>query len=451
MLTQDMIDQARQADLVALAGHGLRKHGAYLTGPCPLCRGGHDRFVIKGNKWLCRHCSEGKYLDPIDFVQRRNRFDFAEAVAYLTSAVALVSAPSLPAAALSRPPESHTVPSATWQARGRAFAAECLTALWSEAGKTALAGLRTRGLTDETIRAAGLGWNYQDRHEARDAWGLPVETDDKGRPRRVWLPRGVVIPWQVGPDLWRVNIRRPAEDLARDRARGIENPQKYIGPAGFGNGLYNADALRSGCVAVLVEGEIDALTVAQHAGDLAVAVATGSTHGARRTRWIARLALASVVLVAYDADPPGQAAGDYWLGVLSNAKRWRPWWEDANQMARDGADLRQWVAIGMGLDLPGVSSTGQAERAGLQQASIKPSTELALSPDLRFDDGVAERRFQQLRLADGHDLLLEFDSFVALETRCGELHAKLVETPHDLALQALYDGYAAVWLLCRGL
>ena len=65
MLTQDMIDQARQADLVALAGHGLRKHGAYLTGPCPLCRGGHDRFVIKGNKWLCRHCSEGKYLDPI--------------------------------------------------------------------------------------------------------------------------------------------------------------------------------------------------------------------------------------------------------------------------------------------------------------------------------------------------------------------------------------------------
>ena len=91
------------------------------------------------------------------------------------------------------------------------------------------------------------------------------------------------------------------------------------------------------------------------------------------------------------------------------------------------------------------------EGADLQQASNKPPTALALFPDPRFDDGVAERRFQRLRSADGHDLLLEFDSFVALEARCGELHGRLIDFPHDARLLALYEGYAAAWLLCRGL
>jgi hypothetical protein len=37
---------------------------------------------------------------------------------------------------------------------------------------------------------------------------------------------------------------------------------------------------------VLVEGEFDALTVQQVAGDRAVAVATGSTSGSRRPAWV---------------------------------------------------------------------------------------------------------------------------------------------------------------------
>lgn len=71
--------------------------------------------------------------------------------------------------------------------------------------------------------------------------------------------------------------------------------------------------------------------------------------------------------------------------------------------------------------------------------------------DPRFDDAAAERRFQRLRAAGEHDLLLEVDSFVTLEARCGELHAKLLDFPHDARLLALYDGYAAAWEMCRGL
>ncbi len=371
MLNQAMIDQARRSDLLALAGVAMRKvagtgRGEY-AGPCPIC-GGHDRFRVQpsgpdGPRWYCRQCGGGKWHDAIDLVRQLKQVDFAEAVTMLVgSAPELASAPR-PAPAAE--PELTAAPGPTWQTAARRFCDDSLARLWSDAGRAALDGLRARGLADETIRAAGLGWHESDRYEERAAWGLPEEQDDRGRPRRVWLPRGVVIPWQIGGQLWRVNIRRPAEDLARDGP-------KYIGPAGMANGLYNADALRAGFPAVLVEGEIDALTIAQHGAGLAVAVATGSTHGARRTRWLARLALASSVLVCYDADAPGQAAASYWLDALTNARRWRPYWQDANAMAQDGADLRHWLAVGLGLaSAPDLA--GSAQQTGLFDGASAPS------------------------------------------------------------------------------
>lgn len=389
MLTQEAIDHARRSDLLALAGVTLRKTaatgGGEYAGPCPMC-GGRDRFRVHpkgpdGGRWYCRQCGGGKWHDAIDLVQRLKQVDFAEAVTLLTGGLPeLASAPRH--AAPEAVTESIAAPGETWQAGARAFCDEARQRLWSEAGASALAGLRARGLTDETIQAAGLGYNDHDRRDARAAWGLPDELTDKGKPKAVWLPRGVVIPWQIGGDLWRVNIRRPAEDLARDRERGLD-PAKYIGPAGSSNGLYNADALRAGFPAVLVEGEIDALTIAQHGAGLAVAVATGSTHGARRTRWLARLAVASSVLVCYDADSAGDGAAAYWLGALPGARRWRPYWQDANAMAQDGADLRHWLALGLGLERdevqPSAVSAGQSEGQARRQSGLGSNTSSALA------------------------------------------------------------------------
>jgi hypothetical protein len=91
---------------------------------------------------------------------------------------------------------------------------------------------------------------------------------------------------------------------------------KYVGPAGFSPlHLYGADYLTLDKPVVLVEGEIDALTVQQVAGDLVTAVATGATGGARRAGWVAQLALAPFVLVAFDVDPnaAGDQAAAWWL------------------------------------------------------------------------------------------------------------------------------------------
>jgi DNA primase len=215
-------------------------------------------------------------------------------------------------------------PPAAWQEAARAFLQESQAALWGTAGHRALAWLEGRNLDEERIRLAGLGYHPHDSRQPRPRWGLGA-----GRP--VWLPRGIVIPWEIGGALWRINIRRPAGE-----------PGTYS-PAGFTNSLYRAGVLAGDKPAILVKGELDALLLEQVVGDLVAPVATGSLAGARCPRWIALLALCPLVLVSFDAGPAGDAAAAWWLQILPNALRCRPLWAGASAMAQAGVDLRAWV------------------------------------------------------------------------------------------------------------
>jgi hypothetical protein len=219
----------------------------------------------------------------------------------------------------------------------------CRRRLWTDDGVAARQWLAQRGLSEETLLRAQVGYHPRDSHPPRTAWGLDAGA---GQHQTLWLPRGIVLPWFVGSDLWRINVRRPLTP-----AQCAAGEAKYIGPAGFANGLYGADSLADGKPVVLVEGEIDALTVAQTAGDLAAAVATGSTAGSRRSVWVAQLALAPAVLVAFDADAngAGDLAAAWWTGVLPNARRWRPvGGKDVNAMHSAGLDVAGWLAAGLG-------------------------------------------------------------------------------------------------------
>lgn len=59
--------------------------------------------------------------------------------------------------------------------------------------------------------------------------------------------------------------------------------------------------------------------------------------------------------------------------------------------------------------------------------------------------------FQRLRASGRYDLLLEIADFESLEARCGELHGRLLDDPHDWRTMRLYEGCAAAWELCRAL
>ena len=302
--------------------------GGEFAGPCPWC-GGTDRFRLwpthpSGHlRFWCRQCE--RRGDGIDLLRDLKGLTFREAAAKVGRSV-VDRPPAMPAntrqEAPSRPPLD------VWQSRAEKIAQEAEAALWAPVGTRALAYLQRRGLTQDTIRDARLGFVSADRRETPDAWGLPVNH------RPVWIPRGIVFPWRACGALWRLNMRRPVGE------------PKYCGPAGSGNGLYGADGVRSGLPVVVVEGEFDALVVAQEAGDLVAVVATGSTCGARRDRWARLLRAASIILVAFDGDAAGEQATSWWLDVLSGARRLVPEGDPA-EMKERGDDVRTWVRGGL--------------------------------------------------------------------------------------------------------
>lgn len=307
-------------------------------GPCPRC-GGDDRFHVTADWFFCR---EGKGCHPkkgdaIEFMMWLKELDFQAACEALT----LGELPLLPAESRPVSPKRNRRPAAppgpVWQARARDFIAYSQKMLWQPEGQAALDYLKSRGLSQKTITDAGLGFNPHDIYDKPRWWGLA----DK---RTIWLPGpGIVIPWLAGSQVWRINIRL-IEPRYRRRKGGDKKLVRYRGPAGFGNGLYNVDALSPDRPAVLVEGELDALTIQQQAGDLVTAIATGSTTGSRRKRWIARLVACPLVLVAFDAEEAGDQAARFWLKALPQAQRLRPHGErDANAMVQAGLDLRAWI------------------------------------------------------------------------------------------------------------
>jgi hypothetical protein len=143
-----------------------------------------------------------------------------------------------------------------------------------------------------------------------------------------------------------VQVRRPLS-----RAQSAAGTPKLLQIPGGSNGLYHVEALEAGRPALLVEGELNALTVQQEAGDLITPVGTGTTSWARELRWLMRLGACSLVLQGFDADDDpakGDKAAGWWLDALGPmALRWRAWGNDANAMLQAGGDVRGWVQAGL--------------------------------------------------------------------------------------------------------
>lgn len=300
--------------------------GGEYHGPCPFC-GGTDRFRVQpehdGGLWACRQC--GKSGDAVAYLVETDRITRADAYKLRHDGEPVTMQSGRTCTKPVPVPVPAPPPGPAWQARGWTMVEQCAAALWSDTGARALDWLHGRGFADAVLHDASIGYHAGNpEHEPAALWGLSQDAP-------VWLPRGVVIPWFADGQLWRINIRRP-----------VGKP-KYIGPAGCGNSLYNADALTPGRAVILVEGEFDALTLAQCAGDIVTPCATGSNAGARRDRWLMRLALAPRVFLAFDDDDAGNAARDHWRDVLPNATGWRPLAHDVNAMATAGHDVRAWV------------------------------------------------------------------------------------------------------------
>lgn len=324
--------------LIGSDGGTLRKvastHGGEWAGPCPFC-GGEDRFRIwpENGRFWCRGC--GKQGDAIDWLRERRGMSFLEACHYLGREPGPRSNEPRPAP-LQWEPREAKAPADPWQEKAGAFLDQAKRTLWIDDGNDALTFLHGRGLTDETIRAAGLGWNPKDLYFDRASWGLEPSLREDGTARRLWLPAGLVIPAMDEGKVARLRIRRPEGEPryyfvpgsdTRPMAWGLERP-----------------------AAVILESELDGLLLHQEAGDLAGVVSLGSAQAKPDRITHDALAKLELLLIALDSDDAGaKASWNFWPETYGRkAKRWPVLrGKDPSEARQNGFDLREWTIAGI--------------------------------------------------------------------------------------------------------
>lgn len=244
-------------------------------------------------------------------------------------------------------PKPSVLPGDTWQRVARRFIAECAANMTP--GSTGMEYALSRHLTPEAIQAHGIGWNPRDRWEDRQSWGLDPETHpETGRPRKVWLPAGMVIPSRRKAGISAIKIRRAAwtpEDKFPKYAA-------VSGSAVLGMALGGQNK-----PVVALESELDALLVHQEAGDLAAVLALGSASARPDADADAWLRAAPALLLALDFDDAGMSAATWWWRQYPGAILWPvPDGKDVGDLPGLGISIRDWVEAGLDDDQGQVES-----------------------------------------------------------------------------------------------
>lgn len=324
--------------------------GGEWQGPCPCC-GGEDRFHVwpaenegRGGYW-CRQC--GKTGDNIQFLRDFEGIGFKEACIELDIPLpdrpppdrtgALRGAPKVPEppSVPAFEPSEAMPPADLWQEKAERFVK------WSEDNiqkcPETIKWLTERGIGAEAVVNFRLGWNAgedeKDIYRPRKAWGLPEIVKDDGRPKALWIPRGLVIPYMIDRVVYRIRIRRPEGE-----------PRYYVIP---GSSMATMIVGRERRAFVVVESELDAIACAA-ACPLAGAVALGSVAAKPDADAHEVLAGALQILNALDYDAAGAKAMAWWGEHYPRCARWPvPMGKDPGDAARMGIDLNKWIKVGL--------------------------------------------------------------------------------------------------------
>jgi len=360
-------------ELIEADGVKLTRQGKTYRGRCPFHHGKTSTSLLVdggAGKFFCFGCDQRG--DSIDWLRERRGLSFAEACRYLGRDPGPRSNGPRPASTAWEPREAKT-PAGVWQERARTFLDGAVSRLWSRRGDTTRAWLHAeKGLSDGTIKVAGLGFNPADLYEPRDTWGLEPSLKNDGTERRQWIPAGLVIPHVIGGAVHRLRIRRGDPG---DGPRYIAVSGSSMAPMAWG---------RDKAAAVIVESELDGLLLNQEAGDLAGVVTMGSAQAKPDRITHETLTATPVILVSLDSDEAGaKASWKFWLETYPNAKRWpTPYGKDPSEAAQKGLNIRTWVEAGL---TPG---TFTEQSQGSVEAITKPFPKEWLQ---KYDETILER------------------------------------------------------------
>lgn len=326
------MDNSKTYDLAIEMGLNPKKlSGGEYHSACPDC-GGKDRFIIwaSSDRYWCRQCE--KKGDPIQFCRDFLGLSFKESCERIGK----------------KPPEkmlfrreikpfqveNSIPPSSSWVKRASFFIHSANEGVLSN--HEAISVLKKRGFTEESIKKFQLGWNEKDLFEELDSWGLQNQ-----QKRVVWLPKGLVIPSSFQGLPMKIKIRRS------DWLEGERLP-KYAEVMGsrntfsfFGEGEHGA---------MLLESELDAMLLAQVAGDLGIFIAIGSTKRRPDMHSHSLIGSSKRLLFSLDFDEPGKRAYKFWKKIYPHLMPWpSPIAKSPGDAFELGIDLRKWVKKGLNL------------------------------------------------------------------------------------------------------
>lgn len=279
----------------------------------------------------------GESGDVFTFIQRELNCTFSQAIEWIENRLGNQTA-SMPRRQRQVRPAANEPPSNVWQNTAISFVEASQRELWKR--PDILDYLRLERLfTDETIRAAGLGWN-------------PVARKVNG----FWVEAGLTIPRYQDGVLWFLNIRTVTGSFAdflgvpSHTRRNGESIDKYLCMAGSKliGSFYNADGIRPGSPILFVEGELDCILAQQELGETVSVVTLGGATNRITPAWKARLLAFDVpIYIALDGDGAGQDATRHLITELeekAKALRYPARIKDLTDFVNAGGDVRTWFA-----------------------------------------------------------------------------------------------------------
>jgi hypothetical protein len=342
----DLNEIRQRISLIALAEEAGAKFDSNRTrSHCPLPNHAGDRssqsFVLYdgGQKWKCHSScpSDASGGDVIAFYMAWKDVDFKTALRELSERTGSGPAAPVPVS----PPKVWEQPP-QWRVRAEEFVAYAQKNLNDSV--TAYL-LEERGLSEESIRAFRLGYNPQDIFDDPSRWGL----DGK----KVWLPRGVVIPGLWKDEAHYIKIRRPLENdplgryIPKWNSKDVAPDMKFGGPRGGKSILFRIDWNTHLPVLILTEGEWDTMILWDHALDLCDAGTIGGAQSKFDLLDLAQFTRYQKIFVVHDDDKAGDKGREYINSLKAISPRIesiRPPAHDLTNFWKSGGNLRRWVA-----------------------------------------------------------------------------------------------------------
>ncbi|MBS0627818.1 MAG: hypothetical protein JSS09_06360 [Verrucomicrobia bacterium] len=327
----DLLDLAKE---IGLKIHKTSvSYGGEYHCECPSC-GGRDRFMFwpQKERYWCRQCnSKG---DPIQFCREFIGMGYKDAC---------MKVGEIPKTSFKTTSEEGFSPleaapsSQEWIKEATGFVAYCHRHVFKI--PSCIQQLIERGFDEETIKHFHLGWHPSNLLLPLSAWGLPTLYKEDGKERKLWLPRGVVIP-TIEKEVIKIKVRRSDWKEGGALPKYVEVLGSMKCPSVWGD--------ISAQVAVIVESELDAMLIWQFARDVCCCIAIGGAGKRPDSKVHKILCSMGVILFALDFDEAGKKAFKFWRATYSNIKAWPvPITKSPGDALKNGLDLRKWILSGL--------------------------------------------------------------------------------------------------------